>query len=208
MDEKVLKEYLKKLENYENVLNGVEDGEVDEDFMKEIEKTLSSLTMDATSHINENQFGVGSVQTQFTVPCKIKKLHPDAIVPSYSKDGDGCVDLHCVSFQMNENKNQITYKTGIAIEIPHGYVGLVFPRSSIRRTILSLSNSVGVIDSGYRGEIMATFNLTNSSDSTIYEVGERVCQLMILPYPKINFTEVEELTESSRGEGGFGSTGK
>jgi len=205
MDERTLKEYLKKLENYERILGEDEDGEVDQEFISEIESTLASLTHEATSHVNQEQFG--TTNSQYSINCKIKKVHPDAIIPKYSKEGDGCVDLHCVSFEMNENKNQVTYKTGISVEIPNGFVGLVFPRSSIRRTTLSLSNSVGVIDSGYRGEIMATFNINAPNDTTIYEVGDRVCQFMILPYPKINFQEVDNLSESSRGEGGFGSTG-
>lgn len=211
MDEKTLIEYLKKLESFEETLSNTEEGKVDDSYIKEIEDTLSQLSKEAIQHVsNDEEHSTSDIETNFiyNVDCRIKKLHPDAIIPSYSKNGDGCVDLHCVSFELDEFKNQVTYKTGIAIEIPNNYVGLVFPRSSIRRTRLSLSNSVGVIDSGYRGEIQATFNLTNSSETTIYSVGERVCQLMIIPYPKINFIEVDELSDSDRGEGGFGSTGK
>ncbi len=112
---------------------------------------------------------------------------------------------------MNFDGTQITYGTGLAIEIPEGFVGLVFPRSSIRKTDLSLSNSVGIIDSGYRGEIQATFNqksLSSKSGSFLYGVGDRICQIMIIPHPTIEFQEVEELTNTERGEGGFGSTGK
>ena len=86
------------------------------------------------------------------------------------------------------------------------YVGLVFPRSSIRKYDLELTNSVGVIDSGYRGEIQLTFNKVNNK-TTIYNVGDRVGQIMIIPYPKINFVESDELTITERGEGGFGSSG-
>ena len=87
---------------------------------------------------------------------KIKKLSPEAVIPTYAKDGDAGIDL--VATSMKFDGTQITYGTGLAMEIPEGFVGLVFPRSSIRKTDLSLSNSVGVIDSGYRGEIQATFN--------------------------------------------------
>jgi dUTP pyrophosphatase len=100
---------------------------------------------------------------------------------------------------------------GIALEIPEGFVGLVFPRSSIRKTKLQLSNSVGVIDSGYRGELQATFNkiiTTIENQKNDYKVGDRVCQLMIIPHPTIEFNEVNELSNTERGEGGFGSTGK
>jgi len=211
MDKKSLEEYLKKLEHFESILGETDEDNIDEDFMKEVSDTLNNLSVDSMQHVqeassNNNQY-LGS-SMEYKVNCKIKKLHPDAKIPKYSKDGDACVDLHTVGYTINEFKNQITYSTGISIEMPTGYVGLVFPRSSIGRTRLFLSNSVGVIDSGYRGEIVANFNMTNSQDTTIYETGERICQLMILPYPKIEFTEVDELSSSERGEGGFGSTGK
>jgi len=94
------------------------------------------------------------------------------------------------------------------LEIPERFVGLVFPRSSIRNTELTLSNCVGVIDSGYRGELQATFNKSNGLDSISYNIGDRVCQILIIPYPPIEFVEVDELSNTERGEGGFGSTGK
>ncbi len=137
---------------------------------------------------------------------KIKKLHPSAVIPKYAKDGDAGMDLVATEIIKRTN-TQITYGTGIALEIPQGFVGLVFPRSSIRNTNLELSNSVGVIDSGYRGELQATFNIT-SSDRISYQIGERIAQIIIIPYPPIEFIESDELLDSNRGEGGFGSTGK
>ena len=140
---------------------------------------------------------------------KIKKLSPEAVIPTYAKDGDAGIDL--VATSMKFDGTQITYGTGLAMEIPEGFVGLVFPRSSIRKTDLSLSNSVGVIDSGYRGEIQATFKkIQGVSNNALdnYKVGDRICQLTIIPYPPIEFEEVEELNNTERGEGGFGSTGK
>ena len=138
---------------------------------------------------------------------KIKRLDRDAVIPKYSKIGDAGLDL--VATNIKENTTfQITYGLGIALEIPDGFVGLVFPRSSIRNTELTLSNSVGVIDSGYRGELQATFNKLNGLDSISYNVGDRVCQILIIPYPQIEFVEVEDLSNTERGEGGFGSTGK
>jgi len=138
---------------------------------------------------------------------KIKKLHPDAVIPKYAKEGDAGMDLIATS-KISNGTAQCSYGTGLAMEIPEGYVGLVFPRSSIRNTELTLSNSVGVIDSGYRGEIQATFNKTNGLDSFDYKVGDKIAQIIILPYPYITFDEVEELSTTERGEGGFGSTGK
>ena len=139
---------------------------------------------------------------------KIKKLSPEAVIPTYAKEGDAGMDL--VATSMKFDGTQITYGTGLAIEIPEGFVGLVFPRSSIRKTDLSLSNSVGVIDSGYRGEIQATFNqkALSKNGSLLYGVGDRIMQIIIIPYPPIEFEEVNELNNTERGEGGFGSTGK
>ncbi len=140
---------------------------------------------------------------------KIKKLKPNAVIPTYAKEGDAGMDLVATEI-LKDTPEQITYGIGIALEIPEGFVGLVFPRSSIRKTGLQLSNSVGVIDSGYRGELQATFNKINqnSASENDYKVGDRIAQIMIIPYPPIQFVEVDELSNTERGEGGFGSTGK
>jgi dUTP pyrophosphatase len=135
---------------------------------------------------------------------KIKKLHEDAVIPSYAKHGDAGVDLYSVRMGTDKQQNHVHY-TGLAIEIPEGYVGLLFPRSSISKTSCFLRNAVGVIDSGYRGEIMLKFGCT--SNLSCYNVGDRVGQLIIMPYPQVQFEEVEELSDSDRGAGGFGSTG-
>jgi dUTP pyrophosphatase len=136
---------------------------------------------------------------------KIKRLHKDAVIPSYAKPGDAGLDLVATSV-ISFDKEQVTYGTGIAVEIPEGFVGLVFPRSSIRKYEQYLSNSVGVIDSGYRGEIQATFNSRYYADVK-YQVGDKIAQLLILPYPSIEFEEATELSSTDRGEEGFGSTG-
>lgn len=141
---------------------------------------------------------------------KIKKLNKNAVIPQYAKDGDAGLDLTAISKEVDHGGSYIggfdivTYGTGLAFEIPEGYVGLVFPRSSIYKSDLILSNCVGVIDSGYRGEVMLKFRKTNGR---IYEVGERVGQLVIMPFSKVQLVEVENLTESERGDGGYGSTG-
>lgn len=140
---------------------------------------------------------------------KIKKLDPKAVVPKYAKYGDAGLDLTSISRSFDD-KNNVIYKTGLAIEIPFGYVGLIFPRSSIANKNQLLTNSVGVIDSGYRGEITFKFKCIQNATQFCkpYEVGERVGQLIILPYPSIEFEEVEELTETERGKGSYGSTGR
>lgn len=137
---------------------------------------------------------------------KIKKIVENAVVPSYAKHGDAGMDLTATSKTYDEHGN-VVYGTGIAVEIPKGYVGLVFPRSSICKTDLLLTNSVGVIDSGYRGEIMAKFAYVSMHNKK-YHVGDRIAQLIIMPYPTIEFEEVDELSETERGSGGYGSSGK
>ena len=150
---------------------------------------------------------------------RIKKLNELAVIPTYAKDGDAGMDVIATSI-ISDTPTQITYGLGIALEIPKGFVGLVFPRSSIRKTGLQLSNSVGVIDSGYRGELQATFNKvfggdrfydetknTEDTSNNFYKVGDRIAQIIIIPYPQIEFEEVNELSDTERGEGGFGSTG-
>jgi len=137
---------------------------------------------------------------------KFKKLHPSALTPCYAKQGDAGMDLTATQI-INEEVFQIVYGTGIAVEIPEGHVGLIFPRSSIRKYDLALTNSVGVIDAGYRGEIQVTFHKKRGVASKSYDVGDRICQIMIIPFPGVRFMEVDELSDSERGTGGHGSTG-
>ena len=142
----------------------------------------------------------------------IKKLNESAVVPSYAKHGDAGMDLTATSKNYDENGN-VVYGTGLAFEIPIGYVGYVFPRSSNAKKDLLLSNSVGVIDSGYRGEVVLKFKLLNDEKDALgqsnaydYEIGDRIGQIIIMPIPKIEFNVVDELSETERGNGGFGST--
>lgn len=170
----------------------------------------------------------------------IKKLDENAVIPTYAKSGDAGMDLVATSKEY-DNDGNIVYGIGLAFEIPKGFVGLLFPRSSNAKKDLLLSNSVGVLDSGYRGEVMFKFKkqinnersvlntiiavqsmaeikddfnqlgLLNGDDIenfTEYQLGDRIGQIIILPYPQIEFEEVEELSDSERGKGGYGSTGK
>lgn len=138
---------------------------------------------------------------------KIKKLHPDAVIPSYAKAGDAGMDLTAVGIEKESipPKGIVTFRTGLAIEIPEGHVGLLFPRSSVYKTGMTLSNCVGVIDSGYRGEIMMKYFRNGFHEE--YNVGDRIGQLIIMPYPEVQFEEVTELSSTDRGAGGYGSTG-
>jgi dUTP pyrophosphatase len=149
-------------------------------------------------------------KNDFDLTIKFRKLVPEAITPQYAQDGDAGMDLTATSFRVTETF--IEFGTGIAVEIPHGYVGLLFPRSSITKSAsgVSLKNSVGVIDSNYRGEILARFELPHSGiyEGNIPVVGDKVVQLLVIPYPKVSMEEVKELSDSNRGQGGFGSTDK
>jgi dUTP pyrophosphatase len=172
---------------------------------------------------------------------RIKKLVPEAVIPSYAKPGDAGMDITATSKHFDEEGNMV-FGTGLAFEIPKGYVGLLFPRSSNAKQDLILSNSVGVLDSGYRGEVFFKFKpsaffadddesnpgevgkVTETFDYTIlpygkgqncdeygfgsYGVGDRIGQILILPYPRIEFEEAPILSDTERGDGGYGSSGK
>lgn len=168
---------------------------------------------------------------------RIKKLHNDAVVPSYAHNTDCGMDLTAVSKTFDEYGN-VVYGFGLAFEIPEGYAGFIFPRSSNHKSGLLLTNCVGIVDAGYRGEVTAKFatrsvcamprrfwhrlkfifnNESRGYETTTwhhfdedenYDIGDRVAQMVILPYPKVIFEEVDELSETDRGDGGYGSTGK
>lgn len=180
---------------------------------------------------------------------RFKKLTENAVKPKKAHPTDAGFDLVATS-RVFDKYGTVTYGTGLAVEIPEGYAGFIYPRSSIFKYDLALSNSVGVIDASYRGEIMAKFRPTlvfvdkdsvgdkfegtdqtdldtqevtfNGRDNSypdipsgcqsfkprVYEVGDRICQLIIMPYPEIEFDEADELSESDRGAGGYGSTGR
>lgn len=194
------------------------------------------------------------------VNVKIKKLVDNAVIPAYAKPGDMGMDIVATSVEYDEKRDCYIYHTGLAFEVPAGYGMLLFPRSSNRNTECYMTNHVGILDSGYRGELLICYKNRTSRESTElaletvsalvdvrndivdiaaqvgpivqggvyitskykdnetievdwlesapYEVGERVAQLVVIPYPTIKFEEVEELSKSERGEGGHGSTGK
>ena len=137
---------------------------------------------------------------------KFKKLVETAKMPTKAHPTDAGADLTAVSREWNKEYGCWIYGTGIATEIPEGYVGFIFPRSSIRKYGLMFRNSIGVIDSHYRGEIMVTYKFFNDVPK-IYEVGDKIAQLIVLPYPEVSYKEVETLSETDRGENGHGSSG-
>lgn len=147
------------------------------------------------------------------IDVKIKKLDERAVIPQYAKPGDAGMDIYAIGMDVTDD--YIEYDTGLSFEVPEGYVMLIFPRSSNSKKDLLLANSVGVLDSGYRGPLKLRYkriwHIVNSETAMLtakqYEVGDRVGQIMILPYPQINFVEVDQLSDTERGSGGFGSTG-
>lgn len=137
---------------------------------------------------------------------KFKKLIPEAVVPTRANPTDAGADLTATS--VNITDSYIEYGTGIAIELPANHCGLIFPRSSISKLDLSLCNAIGLIDEPFRGELKLRFNTTKPYGNNVYKVGERIGQLVVLPLPTVTFEEVEELSNTDRGEGGFGSSDK
>ena len=147
---------------------------------------------------------------------RFKRMAANAVPPFKAVDGAAGYDLTVSSMTRSTAHSgniQIKYYSGIAVEIPLGYVGLVFPRSSVCRKDNRMANAVGVIDHGYTGEISGVFDLPDSKgelsvdDERIYKIGERFAQLVIVPIPEVTFQEVAELEATTRGSGGYGSTG-
>lgn len=214
MEKEDVENYLKQLEEFEKTIGSDnEDDEIDLNFVTELNDLLNKLQTDLiTPEVNQqstftSQQNINNQSTKTGgVLVKVKKLDSNAVIPSYSKVGDAGMDL-TITKEIENTSFSVSYGFGIAMEIPQGYVGLIFPRSSVRNQDLILSNCVGVIDSGYRGELQATFKKTQGLDSIKYKVGERGAQIIILPYPTIYMTEVPELSDTERGTGGFGSTG-
>ena len=134
---------------------------------------------------------------------KFKKIDLNAVIPSKAHATDAGFDLVGTSKTVSEKYTEIG--TGLAVSIPKGFVGLIFPRSSISNYSNLLSNSVGVIDAGYHGEIKFRFKTLGWNKT--YEVGDKIGQLVIMPIPEIELVEVQELEDSERGQAGFGSSG-
>ena len=137
---------------------------------------------------------------------KYKKLAPHAVIPTYANPGDAGLDLTAIDFYRNNDYKFVEYGTGLSVEIPEGYVGLIFPRSSISKTSHSLANSVGVIDSGYTGEILVRMRYDENNEDREYIVGDKIAQLVVVPAPKVVLVEARELTNTQRGDQGFGSS--
>ena len=165
---------------------------------------------------------------------KCKQLDEKAVIPFYAKEGDACMDITAIDLEYDLKNDRYIYHTGLAFEVPEGYYMDLRPRSSNTKCDFYIPNAPGTLDSGYRGELLVVFKrrdkialedfamlfkgcdpnqvMTAYVNSMLsiapYVPGDRVCQMQVLPRPKVNIEIVEELSESERGEGGFGSTGK
>ncbi len=136
-----------------------------------------------------------------------QKLDPRAKMPAKGSEDAAAFDLTAVKVEHNTQKRQIVVHSGLAVEIPVGYAGLCFPRSSVCKTPWRLSNCVGVIDADYRGEITAVFD-DQFLPGLGYKAGDRFCQLMIVAIPYVEWREAKDLSRTARGLGGYGSTGR
>lgn len=141
---------------------------------------------------------------------KIKKIHPDAKVPVYGSKGAACFDLYAarVINTADDIELTVTYGTGLQFEVPEGHVMMIYSRSGHGfKHGITLVNSTGVIDADYRGEVCVKLRKTRIDMHGMPDVGERIAQAMILPVEQVAFEEVDELSDTARGKGGFGSTG-
>ena len=139
------------------------------------------------------------------------EVKSEGILPTRATDGSAGFDLYSTRITQerdNSNKPVFVYHTDIAIEIPKGYVGLLFHKSSVAKRSIMLTNAVGVIDSDYRNEIMAKMKVTTDAVPTIYAIGEPFAQLVIVPYLVAEPILVDELSETERGTKGFGEADK
>ena len=144
-----------------------------------------------------------------TFPVRIKKLKPNAAIPTYGSKYAAGADLYaCIDSAVSVQPGEThLIPTGLAMEIPEGYAGLIYARSGLAsKKGLAPANKVGVIDSDYRGEVLVALH-NHSTVAAVVEPGERIAQLVITPYVVGLFEEADELSETVRGEGGFGSTG-
>ena len=135
-----------------------------------------------------------------------KKLHPEAQIPKYTREGDAAKDVVAVSHSVDEFGNHV-YGLGFAVEIPSGYCMKILPRSSNSKMDLYLTNSEGLIDSNYRGEILLKFRPTKELPR-VYTIGDRIGQIQLEKVIEFDFIETDTLSNTTRGSGGFGSSGR
>jgi len=149
---------------------------------------------------------------------KIKRLHPDAIMPTYGSNGAACFDLYAIGYKDQSSTDEwhstefpsgwaVTFKTGLAFQPPPGHALMIYSRSGHGfNHDVRLANAVGCCDEDYIGEVMVRLSNDGKKPYTVYK-GDRIAQAMLIPVPRLKLVEVDELSETVRGAGGFGSTG-
>jgi dUTP pyrophosphatase len=142
------------------------------------------------------------------ITVEVKKVHDGAVVPEHAYEGDAGLDLSaCERVELAPGERALV-KTGVAVAIPRGYAGYVQPRSGLAaKHGISIVNTPGLVDSGYRGELLVNLVNHDPAATFVIEPGMRIAQLVILPVPPVRLVEVDELPASARGDGGFGSSG-
>lgn len=142
------------------------------------------------------------------IDLKVKRLHEDAQLPTYGTDGAACFDLYAMHCGKATNTMPVIVRTGLAFDIPEGWVLKVYSRSGHGfKHSVRLANAVGVIDSDYVGEVMVKLTCDDPFGEFSFAKGDRIAQAMLEPAPRVNLVEVDALSETARGAGGFGSTG-
>jgi len=198
MEKSDIADYIKKLKELDSK---IDPNNISNEFANELNVVLSGLGKDIESELGKR------VQNPAMMDLNFRKLREDAVTPTYANDGDAGLDL-TITHIISDDLFQTIYGTGLSFEVPRGYVGLVFPRSSVRKHNAILANCVGVLDMGFRGEIELTFNTYENVERHKYEIGESAAQLVIIPFPKINLIEQKDLSKGVRGDNGHGSSGK
>lgn len=142
------------------------------------------------------------------ISLKVKRLTDTAKLPTYAHDGDACFDLYADDVNETCGGTVFTCDTGLSVEVPQGYAMMIYSRSGHGfKNNMRLSNCVGVLDSGYRGPVVVKLTCDRQIQY-VPKVGDRIAQAMLIPVPVVTFEEVTELSDSERGEGGFGSSGR
>ena len=223
---------------YQNILNSSKDvsirvtpvgqGNIDEDgVVRNMNITHFNIDFMNKKQEEKNTAIIPSLEYLKNVTIKFKKLDENAVIPTYAHDGDVGMDMTAIDVEYNVDKDFYIYHTGLALESDYGYGTFLFPRSSNCKTEAYLTNHVGIADSAiYRGEIQFRYknrdryrksfwewitgkvNVERALKKAPFNVGDRVGQMVVLPYPQVHIQVVDELSETERGAGGFGSTGK
>lgn len=213
MNEQLIQKLDKRIEQSVNTMNKMLD-EIELEQQKRNKMELKFKKVDFTTTVPKTEEEIKVEQENLKEGEDLQKLkeitiESKGVLPTQAHEGDAGFDLTAtrITQELDEaNKVVLVYHTDVAVEIPDGYVGLLFQRSSVSKKSLMLTNAVGVIDSGYRGEIMLKYKVTTDALPRVYQPGERVGQLVVVPFLQAKAAWAEELSETERGDKGYGSS--